>query len=111
VDRPGEAPLALEGHAGEVTGVAWCPTDLGQITTCHDDATVNVWALDRSRERRASGLGRAAALPAAVRTLFLFLLWAAPLRCSASPLPSVRSSLAVLALSSSCCLPPCSFLP
>ncbi len=56
VDRPGDPPLALgQGDAGEVTGVAWCPADLGHVTTCHDDATLNVWALDRcwSSPRRA----------------------------------------------------------
>ncbi len=49
VDEPNRAPLVLDGGAGEVTGVAWCPTDLGHITTCHDHAAISVWSLDRSR--------------------------------------------------------------
>lgn len=40
----------LRGNAGEVTGVAWCSTDPTQIVTCHDNATVSVWTLDRSRD-------------------------------------------------------------
>ena len=43
----------LQGNAGEVTGVAWCPTDASQLVTCHDSATVNVWTLDRSRDDAA----------------------------------------------------------
>lgn len=30
VDRPAAAPYVLQGHEGEVTGVAWCPSDFGQ---------------------------------------------------------------------------------
>lgn len=49
VDEPRRPPIALDGAAGEVTGVAWCPTDEGQIAMCHDAAAVSVWTLDRSR--------------------------------------------------------------
>ncbi|BDA42072.1 probable denticleless protein homolog at N-terminal half [Coccomyxa sp. Obi] len=49
VDEPNRAAIVLDGGAGEVTGVAWCPTDLGHITTCHDHAAISVWSLDRSR--------------------------------------------------------------
>ncbi|KAL6766582.1 hypothetical protein ACKKBG_A36625 [Auxenochlorella protothecoides x Auxenochlorella symbiontica] len=39
------APLAaLEGHEGEVTAVAWCPTDPDRLASAADDATVRVWA-------------------------------------------------------------------
>jgi hypothetical protein len=31
VSRPEAAPYVLEAHEGEVTGVAWCPSDLGQV--------------------------------------------------------------------------------
>lgn len=31
VDRPEVPPYVLEGHEGEVTGVAWCPSDFGQV--------------------------------------------------------------------------------
>ena len=50
VAKPHRAPQVLQGNAGEVTGVAWCPTDATQLVTCHDNATVNVWTLDRSRD-------------------------------------------------------------
>ena len=49
VDEPSRAPVVLDAGAGEVTGVAWCPTDQGHITTCHDQAAISVWMLDRSR--------------------------------------------------------------
>lgn len=49
VDEPSQAPVVLDAGAGEVTGVAWCPTDQGHITTCHDQAAISVWMLDRSR--------------------------------------------------------------
>lgn len=50
VAKPRKPPHVLQGNAGEVTGVAWCSTDPTQIVTCHDNATVNVWTLDRSRD-------------------------------------------------------------
>ena len=53
VAKPHRAPQVLQGNAGEVTGVAWCPTDATQLVTCHDNATVNVWSLDRSRDSAA----------------------------------------------------------
>ncbi|KAK9909895.1 hypothetical protein WJX75_009187 [Coccomyxa subellipsoidea] len=49
VDEPHRPPVVLDGADGEVTGVAWCATDAGQIVTCHDHAAVKVWALDRNR--------------------------------------------------------------
>ena len=60
VARPQKAPQVLQGNAGEVTGVAWCSTDPTQIVTCHDNATVNVWTLDRSRDAAANDLVRSA---------------------------------------------------
>ena len=58
--RPGDAPTRLVGHGAEVTGVAWCPTDGGEVATCSDDATVRVWRLVRREEAgRDGGGGRA----------------------------------------------------
>jgi hypothetical protein len=48
VDAPKKPPIVLESQLGEVTGVSWCPTDLGQIATCHDSACISVWGLDRA---------------------------------------------------------------
>ena len=56
----------LQGNAGEVTGVAWCPTDATQLVTCHDNATVNVWALDRSRDGAADDEASLSAVSVAV---------------------------------------------
>lgn len=47
VDSPNAAPLVLEGHHGEVSGVAWCASDACQVATCGDDATVKVWKVNR----------------------------------------------------------------
>ena len=58
VAKPQKPPQVLQGNAGEVTGVAWCSTDPTQIVTCHDNATVNVWTLDRSRDAAAKDLVR-----------------------------------------------------
>lgn len=58
VARPQKPPQVLQGNAGEVTGVAWCSTDPTQIVTCHDNATVSVWTLDRSRTAAAKQLVR-----------------------------------------------------
>ncbi len=33
VDKPWAKPVALRGHAREVTGVAWCPTDPLQVAS------------------------------------------------------------------------------
>ncbi|KAK9119795.1 hypothetical protein Scep_017888 [Stephania cephalantha] len=43
VKRPQEGPLRLEGHEGEVTAVAWCPSETGKLATCSDDFTVRIW--------------------------------------------------------------------
>lgn len=58
VAKPQKPPQVLQGNAGEVTGVAWCSTDPTQIVTCHDNATVNVWTLDRSRDAGANDMVR-----------------------------------------------------
>lgn len=47
VDQPESAPLTLQGHTGEVSGVAWCQTDGNQVATCGDDAVVKVWKVHR----------------------------------------------------------------
>lgn len=31
VNKPQAAPYVLSGHKGEVTGVAWCPVDFGEV--------------------------------------------------------------------------------
>jgi WD40 repeat protein len=41
--------LALEGHSNEVTGVAWCPTDMCRLVTLSDDNTVWIWRLNQCR--------------------------------------------------------------
>ncbi|KAK1281076.1 hypothetical protein QJS04_geneDACA002753 [Acorus gramineus] len=43
VSRPEVNPVILEGHFGEVTGVDWCPTEVGKIATASDDFTVRIW--------------------------------------------------------------------
>ena len=47
VDRPEQPPWVLEGHSGEVSGVAWCQADANQVATCGDDAVVKVWNVNR----------------------------------------------------------------
>ena len=34
VNTPEAAPMLLKGHLGEVTSVAWCPTDQGKVCVC-----------------------------------------------------------------------------
>ncbi|RKP05845.1 WD40-repeat-containing domain protein [Thamnocephalis sphaerospora] len=43
-----EGPLILQAHSGEVSHVAWCPTDVSQLATCSDDGTLRVWNVDRA---------------------------------------------------------------
>ena len=50
--------MVLRGHAREVTGVAWCPTDPLQLATCGDDASVRVWALARRQLSHSPQAGR-----------------------------------------------------
>lgn len=47
VDRPGDAPAALAGHAGEVSAVDWSPAAFGCLASCADDGVARVWAVDR----------------------------------------------------------------
>ena len=47
VDRPEDGAYVVEGHEGEVSGVAWCPHDFCKIATCSDDATFRIWNVDR----------------------------------------------------------------
>ena len=51
--RPGPgcctAPYTLRGHDSEVTAVAWCPTDFGQLATTADDYTIKVWNIHRQQ--------------------------------------------------------------
>ena len=48
VDSPEDGPYTLQGHASEVTAVAWCKADVGRLATAADDGTVRVWSLERS---------------------------------------------------------------
>ena len=75
VAKPRKPPQVLQGNAGEVTGVAWCSTDPTQIVTCHDNATVSVWTLDRSRDAAAQEMVRS-------RRFSLCVLTCMPLRLS-----------------------------
>jgi len=55
VRRPRLPPRVLRGHTNEVTGVDWCPTDVGRLVTLSDDNTVWVWRVDHPH-RRSSAL-------------------------------------------------------
>jgi len=46
VDRPQDGPYKLDGHDGEVSSVAWCPSDFCQLASCGDDATVRLWSVN-----------------------------------------------------------------
>jgi hypothetical protein len=46
-DRPQDGPYALEGHAGEVTGVDWASGDFGRLASCADDGSLRVWSVKR----------------------------------------------------------------
>jgi len=47
------APLVtLQGHAGEVSAVAWCRRAIGKVASCSDDTTIRVWDLDQEMQRR-----------------------------------------------------------
>lgn len=43
--------IVLEGHAGEVSAVAWCQAGVPQLSTASDDGTVRVWSPSRSESR------------------------------------------------------------
>ena len=47
VKHPLLAPLRLKGHVGEVSDVAWCPTDMTKLASSSDDTTVRIWSLDQ----------------------------------------------------------------
>ena len=69
VSRPDAPPVALRGHVGEVTCVAWSPDDFGTVLSGSDDATVRVWSLRRgkamaARQERAAEQRAAAAAAA-----------------------------------------------
>ncbi|XP_068729272.1 denticleless protein homolog [Montipora capricornis] len=40
------APILMTGHLGEVTSVAWCPSDQGKVVTCSDDNSFRIWRVD-----------------------------------------------------------------
>ena len=85
VAKPHKAPQVLQGNAGEVTGVAWCPTDATQLVTCHDNATVNVWTLDRSRDSMADD--EASLMPLSAEAYILFI-------CQRDPTPQGKDLIA-----------------
>ncbi|ERN09210.1 hypothetical protein AMTR_s00014p00252440 [Amborella trichopoda] len=43
VRKPEANLMVLKGHEGDVTAVAWCPSEVGKIATCSDDFTIRVW--------------------------------------------------------------------
>ncbi|KAI8476372.1 MAG: WD40-repeat-containing domain protein [Monoraphidium minutum] len=57
---PSAPPVRLYGHNGEVTSVAWCPSDPCQLATASDDATVRVWTLGAGRHEAAAAHAAAA---------------------------------------------------
>ncbi|KAL4422044.1 hypothetical protein ABPG77_004860 [Micractinium sp. CCAP 211/92] len=60
VDAPdGASPYVLAGHQGEVTAVAWCPSDFDQIATTADDATLKVWHIRRQQPEEQADDGTA----------------------------------------------------
>ena len=63
----GQEPVRLSGHSAEVTAVAWCPTDFGQIATAGDDHTIKVWNVERRQEEEKKDVpgGWDAAMPKA----------------------------------------------
>lgn len=46
----GAAPVSLPGHEGEVTALAWCRSDFGQLASTADDSTLRVWNIQRTRQ-------------------------------------------------------------
>ena len=48
VANPLIPPLRLKGHSGEVSDVAWSPTDFWKLASSSDDTTVRVWTVDRA---------------------------------------------------------------
>ncbi|PFX29367.1 Denticleless protein-like [Stylophora pistillata] len=46
VSDPTAPPTLLRGHFGEVTSVAWCPSDQGKVITCSDDNSFRIWRMD-----------------------------------------------------------------
>lgn len=48
VASPLTPPLRLKGHTGEVSDVAWSPTEFWKLASSSDDTTVRVWTVDRA---------------------------------------------------------------
>jgi hypothetical protein len=55
------APLRLKGHHGEVSDVAWNPSDPCMLASSSDDTTVRVWKVLRDQEDRHAEAGFAVA--------------------------------------------------
>ena len=47
VAHPLIPPLRLKGHTGEVSDVAWSPTEFWKLASSSDDTTVRIWTIDR----------------------------------------------------------------
>ncbi|EPS61392.1 hypothetical protein M569_13405, partial [Genlisea aurea] len=47
VNKPHLPAVSLKGHAGEVTAVDWCPSEIGKVATCSDDYTVCLWNVEK----------------------------------------------------------------
>jgi denticleless len=47
-DKVGTNPVVLQGHARELTTVAWNPSDICQIMTAGDDHVAKFWRVDTS---------------------------------------------------------------
>ncbi|XP_021892022.1 denticleless protein homolog isoform X2 [Carica papaya] len=66
LNRPKAHPIILKSHDGEVTAVAWCPTDSDKLATASDDYTVRAWNLRSSycpRSRSPPSFRRRIAIP------------------------------------------------
>jgi hypothetical protein len=48
VAHPLIPPLRLKGHTGEVSDVAWSPTEFWKLASSSDDTTVRTWTIDRA---------------------------------------------------------------
>ncbi|KAK9798193.1 hypothetical protein WJX73_002428 [Symbiochloris irregularis] len=89
VNGPCADPIELTGHDKEVTGVAWCPSDLYNLATCSDDHTLRVWKLDRPWPQAHSADEKAAQTPRlAVSSYMLSSALSGPRQAIATPIIS-----------------------
>lgn len=45
-------PSRMDGHAGEINGVAWDPVNVNRVVSCSDDGTLRVWTRLTPRQLR-----------------------------------------------------------